>query len=130
MGNMIRNSLAVFFVAISGAVSASTTAERMIKPPRLTRGNTSILPVQPIDQAAWLSHPDIKDEVAYPGKPRIVRFRCEFTSDGSPLEFDVTGDERYYLRSTASSSPAAPIAARWRIGCTKATGPSSRRASM
>ena len=97
MGNMIRNSLAVFFVAISGAVSASTTAERMIKPPRLTRGNTSILPVQPIDQAAWLSHPNIKDEVAYPGKPRIVRFRCEFTSDGSPLEFDVTGDERYYL---------------------------------
>lgn len=29
--------------------------------------------------------------------PRVVRFRCEFESDGSPLEFDVTGDERYCL---------------------------------
>ena len=35
-------------------------------------------------------HPDIKDEVAYPPLPRIVRFQCEFTSDGTPLEFDVT----------------------------------------
>ena len=73
------------------------TVERVVKPPRFTRGNTSILPVQPIDQAAWLSHPDIKDEVSYPTIPRIVRFKCEFESDGSPLEFDVTGDERYYL---------------------------------
>ena len=27
----------------------------------------------------------------------VARFRCEFESDGSPLEFDVTGDERDYL---------------------------------
>ena len=78
-------------------VAHGATVEHVVRPPRFTRGNTSILPVQPIDQAAWLSHPDIKDEVAYPPLPRIVRFRCEFTSDGSPLEFDVTGDERYYL---------------------------------
>ena len=88
-------------VCAAGAIFAATcgamSVERVVKPPRFTRGNTSILPVQPIDQAAWLSHPDIKDEVAYPQLPRIVRFRCEFTSDGTPLEFDVTGDERYYL---------------------------------
>ena len=87
----------MLFAAVAAAVAQGATVERVIKPPRFTRGNTSILPVQPIDQAAWLSHPDIKDEVAYPPMPRVVRFRCEFESDGSPLEFDVTGDERYYL---------------------------------
>ena len=78
-------------------MAQGATVKHVIKPARFTRGNTAILPVQPIDQAAWLSHPDIKDEVAYPHLPRIVRFRCEFESDGTPLEFDVTGDERYYL---------------------------------
>ena len=87
----------MLFAAVVATVAYGASVERIIKPPRFTRGNTSILPVQPIDQAAWLSHPDIKDEVAYPLLPRIVRFQCEFTSDGTPLEFDVTGDERYYL---------------------------------
>ena len=89
----------VFFVAAACIAAAAQCAnvERVLKPARFTRGNTSILPVQPIDQAAWLSHPDIKDEVAHPPVPRVVRFRCEFESDGTPLEFDVTGDERYYL---------------------------------
>ena len=87
----------MLFAAVVATVAYGASVEHIIKPPRFTRGNTSILPVQPIDQAAWLSHPDIKDEVAYPMLPRIVRFQCEFTSDGTPLEFDVTGDERYYL---------------------------------
>ena len=84
-------------IACAAAMAHGATVKHVIKPARFTRGNTAILPVQPIDQAAWLSHPDIKDEVAYPHMPRIVRFRCEFESDGTPLEFDVTGDERYYL---------------------------------
>ena len=87
----------MLLAAVVATVAYGVSIERIIKPPRFTRGNTSILPVQPIDQAAWLSHPDIKDEVAYPMLPRIVRFQCEFMSDGTPLEFDVTGDERYYL---------------------------------
>ena len=88
----------VFTAVCAASIAAcGITVERVVKPPRFTRGNTSILPVQPIDQAAWLSHPDIRDEVAYPPRPRVVRFKCEFESDGSPLEFDVSGDERYYL---------------------------------
>ena len=86
-------AVAVFF----GIVANGMSVERVVKPPRLTRGNTSVRPVQPIDQAAWLSHPGVTDDVAYPQTPRVARFRCEFESDGSPLEFDVTGDERYYL---------------------------------
>ena len=79
----------MLLAAVAASVANGADVERVVKPPRFTRGNTSILPVQPIDQAAWLSHPDIKDEVAYPLLPRIVRFQCEFTSDGTPLEFDV-----------------------------------------
>ena len=71
--------------------------ERIMRPPRLSRGNASVLPVQPIDQASWLTHPEIKDEAGPVPMPRIVRFRCEFESDGSPLEFDVSADERFYL---------------------------------
>ncbi len=83
--------------ALCAAIANGASVERVMKIPRYTRGNTGVLPVQAIDQASWISHPDIKDEVAYPPTPRIVRFRCEFTSDGTPLDFDVTGDERYYL---------------------------------
>ena len=98
IGRLGMTALPLAFCAALGVSSVTAVEiEHVIKPPRFTRGNTSILPVQPIDQAAWLSHPDIRDEVAYPPTPRIVRFRCEFTSDGTPLEFDVTGDERYYL---------------------------------
>ncbi len=83
--------------ACVAAVAQGVKVDHVIKAPRFTRGNTSIMSIQPIDKAAWLSHPDIKDEVAYPPTPRVVRFRCTFKSDGTPLEFDVTGDERYYL---------------------------------
>ena len=72
-------------------------AERIFRAPRLTRGNTNIFPVQPIDAAAWLTHPDFAHEGAEVAAPRLVRFRCAFTSDGAPLVFDVTADERFYL---------------------------------
>jgi hypothetical protein len=84
--------------AVTTACGARAQAvERLFRPARLTRGNTSILPVQPIDQAAWLTHPDLVTETGEAPMPRVVRFRCAFTSDGSPLVFDVTGDERFEL---------------------------------
>ena len=61
----------MLLAAVVATVAYGVSIERIIKPPRFTRGNTSILPVQPIDQAAWLSHPDIKDEVAYPLPVRV-----------------------------------------------------------
>ncbi len=71
--------------------------ERTFLPARLTCGNTSILPVQEIDQAAWIAHPDDADFERLARAPRAVRYRCRFTSDGKPLTFDVTGDERFLL---------------------------------
>ena len=103
-------------IACAAAMAHGATVKHVIKPARFTRGNTAILPVQPIDQAAWLSHPDIKDEVAYPHLPRIVRFRCEF-------------ENATILRSMASLCRADPIAARSRTGCTRATACSWSQAS-
>ena len=90
----------VFFLALCLSAPAGVcgeTAERILRPARFTRGNTSVVPVQPIDQASWITHPDIKDEKGEVSEPRIVRFRNTFASDGTPLVFDVTGDERYLL---------------------------------
>ena len=97
-GRMKTAAMVVTAFCVVAAVAAhGAAAERIIRPPRLSRGNASVLPVQPIDQASWLTHPEIKDEAGPVPMPRIVRFRCEFESDGSPLEFDVSADERFYL---------------------------------
>lgn len=97
------------FVAVAAErQGGAPEVERIMRPPRLTRGNTGIFPVQEIDQAAWITHPDIASETSLPPTPRIVRFRCEFESDGTPLEFDVSGDERYYLSIDGSFVSRGP----------------------
>ena len=40
-------------IACTAAMAHGATVKHVIKPARFTRGNTAILPVQPIDQAAW-----------------------------------------------------------------------------
>ena len=82
---------------LCGATVEAANVERIFRAPRLTRGNTNIFPVQPIDAAAWLTHPDFAHEGAEVAALRLVRFRCAFTSDGAPLVFDVTADERFCL---------------------------------
>ena len=84
-------------LACVAADGVAANAERIFRAPRVTRGNTNIFPVQPIDAAAWLAHPDFVQEGADVAAPRVARFRCAFTSDGSPLVFDVSADERFYL---------------------------------
>ena len=83
-----------------GALSLSLFAEntpsvkRIFREPRHTRGNTNILKVQPIDDAAWVWMPgDSGAGVVF------LRFRNEFEvkeGDGK-LTIDVSADERYYL---------------------------------
>ena len=83
-------------LAVWCAASAAE-AERIFRAPRYTRGNTGVLPVQDIDQAAWIAHPDDADLSRLAKPPRAVRYRCAFKSDGSPLTVDVSGDERFLL---------------------------------
>ena len=58
--------------------------------PRVTRGDTGVERLQPIDSAAWIAHPS--NGVAF------ARFRREFTAGvDEPLVIDVSADERYVL---------------------------------
>ena len=69
---------------------------RIFRESRHTRGNTNITKTQPIDDASWVWHPALVEEV--PGrKPRVVRFRAEFEVTGETLVFDVSADERLVL---------------------------------
>lgn len=79
----------------ASACADAPKAERIFRPARYTRGNTGVFPLQPIDDAAWLTHPDD----AEPGgtEIRVLRFARTFRSDGETLVFDVTADERFYL---------------------------------
>ena len=108
-----------FAVALGlGAVSFSLFAaeapsvKRVFREARLTRGNTNLLKVQPIDDAAWIwmkgdsgmskvgegslgAHPSGGNMT----DPVFLKFRNEFeVKEGEgPLTIDVSADERYYL---------------------------------
>lgn len=47
-------------IACCGALAPAKEqgAARIFRPARYTRGNTGVFPLQPIDAAAWLTHPD------------------------------------------------------------------------
>jgi hypothetical protein len=69
-------------------------------------GHTGALPLQPIDDAAWIWHPEC-GKVARAAhadffatvwqQPGLLRFRKSFEAAASPLRLHVTGDERFEL---------------------------------
>ena len=74
-----------------GAWRASES--RAFREPRVTRSNTNILKLQPIDDASWIWAPKAE------GTPAVLKFRREFDveeGDGT-LVVDVSADERFYL---------------------------------
>ena len=101
------------FVSFARPVAPERPAvKRIFREARVTRGNTNILKLQPIDDAAWLwlpgdsgmlkfgeralgAHPNNGGEM----DPIFLKFRNEFEvkeGDGK-LVIDVSADERYYL---------------------------------
>ena len=94
------------------ALLGRTGARRAFRPARVTRGNTNIISLQPIDRAKWLWMPgdagidQLGERVTggHPGgaaqtEPVFLRFRKVFEvakGDGT-LVFDVSADERFYL---------------------------------
>ena len=48
-------------LANAAADSDSPVVHKVFLPPRLYMGNTGILPVQPLDSAAWIWHPAFAD---------------------------------------------------------------------
>ena len=99
--------------AAMDAVSGARHICRAFRDARVTRGNTNILRVQPIDEASWVWHPDAKEPKAgttdfWSGERHgnladagltILKFRKSFdVADGDgTLVFDVSADERFVL---------------------------------
>jgi len=103
------NRFLIITIASLSLVAEGATVERVFRPARVTRGNTNVSKVQPIDDAAWVwvkgdfvetksmtgesARPEVKDKPA-----RIARFRKTFKAvKGEKLTIDVSADERYYL---------------------------------
>lgn len=78
-------------LSVSGGLHS---VRRIVLPDRLERGNTSVVPLSPIDRAAWIAPP----ETTLPSGGGFYRFRCEFESvEKSRLIFHVSADERFVL---------------------------------
>ncbi len=102
----------VFLAVVGGWACVAGAAEcvQVFKPVRLTRGDTNIRRVQDIDDASWIWMPgcdvwgvqaECNAWTVRVGERKsadvFLRFRNRFTSDGAPLKFDISADERFTL---------------------------------
>ena len=104
---MLRMGFVLAGLALSaGAAEELPVVQKIFLPPRLRLGNTGILPVQPIDSAAWIWHPAFSDVSPPPHadvfsggwrQPVLLRFRRQFEAAASPVRIHVSADERFEL---------------------------------
>ncbi|MCX7008708.1 MAG: hypothetical protein NTY53_15905, partial [Kiritimatiellaeota bacterium] len=106
----MKKILAILLLALAlpalAADSAAPVVKKVFLPTRLHMGDTGISPVQPIDEAAWIWHPDHANlpkvgradhfSIGW-REPVILRFRKNFTATAEPLRIHVTADERLEL---------------------------------
>ena len=91
-------------------VPCGFSVERVFRPARLTRGDTNVRRVQPVDDASWIWSADdsgfssvSRDQPLGSSEdraPSVVRvFRCGFdVKEGEgPVTIDVSADERFHL---------------------------------
>jgi hypothetical protein len=81
--------------AAMDAVEGGEKVRRAFRDARVTRGNTNILKVQPIDDASWVWMPDVSSD----DKICFLKFRNEFevTEENATFTFDISADERFVL---------------------------------
>lgn len=95
MRRVIACALTVIW-ALSAAVVQAHEVRQVFRAERFTRGNTNLVPLQPIDDAAWVWLDGVG--VAKGAYTPFVRFRCDFDAvAGAPLRFDVSADARFVL---------------------------------
>ena len=107
---MKKSMLAVCAATAFAVVAEAYEVRQVILPPQYARGNVNVKIQNEIDKAAWVWMPghDVwgvsADADAWNvrfGMKRFpasfFRFRNRFESDGSPLRFDVSADERFTL---------------------------------
>src|SRR5450759_276416 len=97
---------AVVVLSATAAENALPVVQKVFLPQRLQVGNTGIYPLQPIDEAAWIWHPEFGNVSApshadfFSGgwqKPVLLRFRKQFDATVSPIRIHVSADERFEL---------------------------------
>ena len=89
-------SALIAFTLLGYGSTLAVEIEQTFRAERFTRGNTNLVPVQPIDGAAWVWLDGVG--VASGEYTPFVRFRCDFESiAGKPLRFDVSADARFVL---------------------------------
>jgi hypothetical protein len=110
----LNRSLTIRVWLLSGTMALMAAAaendvpviQKVFLPPRLHLGNTGIFPVQPIDEAAWIWHPEfgVNSAAAHADvfsggwrQPVLLRFRKQFEAAGSPIRIHVSADERFEL---------------------------------
>ena len=108
--NNMKRLLALILLALAlpafAADSAAPVVKKVFLPARLHLGDTGINPLQPIDEAAWLWHPELvnlpkaaRDNNISVGwrETALLRFRKSFTAGAAPLRIHVSADERFEL---------------------------------
>ena len=106
MKKILALLLLAFALPALAADSAAPVVKKVFLPARLHIGDTGINPLQPIDEAAWLWHPDLvnlpqvkRDNNISVGwrETALLRFRKSFEATAAPLRIHVTADERFEL---------------------------------
>ena len=101
---------AALVVAPLSADAADAAVTRIFRAPRLHRGDTNLVKIQPIDDASWIWHKDdlslatgavaiSHDKNADVSVSKVMVFEKAFEAkpgDG-PFTIDVSADERFYL---------------------------------
>ena len=97
---------AVLAFSCAAAQNPPPSVRKVFLPPRTHLGDTGIIPVQPIDEAAWIWHPEFGNPAGpshtefFSGgwrRPVVLRFRKEFEAGAAPARIHVSADERFEL---------------------------------
>ena len=93
---MKTTSIVTVLFAVGVCCSQAFEVRQEFRPERFARGNVNLLPLQAIDEAAWVWLDGVG--VAKGDYTPFVRFRKEFDAvAGEPLRFDVSADARFVL---------------------------------
>jgi hypothetical protein len=92
--------------AVAEGENDPLVVRKVFLPPRLQMGNTGIMVLQPIDEAAWIWHPEFGNVPPQPHgaffsaewhQPVLLRFRKQFEASAAPIRLHVSADERFEL---------------------------------
>ena len=91
---MKAESMLVAGLAAFALGAQAFEAKQLFREERFTRGNVNLRVLQPADEADWIW---IDDAGPASDEMDAVRFACTFAAQGTPLELDISADERFVL---------------------------------